>query len=234
MADVLRGLSCHPLQQIDPHLRVVSNLSQLPMPDPQRATGTDLKQAILDEARRVLEEQGYTSLSTRRLASAVGCTATSIYLYFKSKDALIYALIEEGFEELNERMLRASDLPGTPLERLERASMEYVRFGLERTHFYEIMYTLRAEQMERFPAASYRRASIGLEAFAKMAGMGPEDGLLSGTALWSSLHGLVSLMIAKRVDVSIDRDALIAHTVHSACASAFAHLSGDAADSTAS
>ena len=199
------------------------------MPEPQRATGTDLKQAILDEARRVLEEQGYTSLSTRRLASAVGCTATSIYLYFKSKDALIYALIEEGFEELNKRMISAAKGDGTLLERMERASMEYVRFGLERTHYYEIMYTLRAEQMERFPAASYRRARIGLEAFAEMTGASPNAGLLVGTTLWSSLHGLVSLMIANRIDVGIDREALIAHTVHTSCSSALSHLAGDPA-----
>ena len=195
------------------------------MPDPQRATGTDLKQAILDEARRVLEAQGYTALSTRRLASAVGCTATSIYLYFKSKDALIYALIEEGFEDLNQRMIAAAEGDGTLLERMKRASMEYVRFGLERTHHYEVMYTLRAEQMERFPADSYRRARIGLEAFIQMSGAKPETGLLVGTALWSSLHGLVSLLIANRIDVGIDRDALIAHTVHTTCSSALASFS---------
>ena len=34
-------------------------------------------------------EQGYPALSTRKIGSAVGCTATSIYLYFKSKDALL-------------------------------------------------------------------------------------------------------------------------------------------------
>ncbi len=202
------------------------------MTDPQRATGTDLKQAILDEARRVLEEQGYTSLSTRRLASAVGCTATSIYLYFKSKDALIYALIEEGFQELNKRMILASQGEGTLLERMERAAMEYVRFGLERTHYYEVMYTLRAEQMERFPAESYRRARIGLDAFAKMTGASPEVGLLTGTTLWSGLHGLVSLMIANRIDVGIDREALIAHTVHTTCSSALAHLAGGSAGSS--
>ena len=204
------------------------------MPDSPRATGTDLKQAILDEARRVLEEQGYTSLSTRRLASAVGCTATSIYLYFKSKDALIYALVEEGFEELNGRMIEAAGGDGSTLERIERASMEYVRFGLERTPYYEIMYTLRAEQMERFPADAYRRARVGLEALAEIAKMSPDRGLIAGTTLWSSLHGLVSLMIAKRIDVSVDRDDLIAHAVRSACACALASFDGEPCGSNSS
>ena len=48
---------------------------------------------------------GYAALSTRRIASAVGCTATSIYLHFKSKDSLIYALLDEGFQALHRREL---------------------------------------------------------------------------------------------------------------------------------
>ncbi|MFT6109750.1 MAG: AcrR family transcriptional regulator [Planctomycetota bacterium] len=209
------------------------------MPDPQRATGTDLKQAILDEARRVLEEKGYTALSTRRIAGAVGCTATSIYLYFKSKDALIYALIEEGFEELNTRMIAAVDGEGTVRERLERAADSYIRFGLERTTYYEIMFMLRAEQMERYPAASYRRARATLDAFSKVAEMSPDVGLLAGTAVWSNLHGLVALLVAKRIDIRIDREALIQHTIKATCAAALSaptghlpgHLPGHAPES---
>ncbi|QDV05965.1 Fatty acid metabolism regulator protein [Planctomycetes bacterium Poly30] len=202
------------------------------MPDPQRATGTDLKQAILDEARRVLEESGYTAISTRRIASAVGCTATSIYLYFKSKDALIYALIEEGFEELNARMMRAVKGEGTIQERLERAADAYIRFGLDQTPYYEIMFTLRAEQMERYPAASYRRARATLDAFAQVAEMEPELGLLAGTTIWSGLHGLVSLLIARRIDIRIDREALIQHTIHATCTAALAQKNASALPSS--
>ena len=50
--------------------------------------GTDLKPRILREARNVLLEEGYTALSTRRIARGVGCTAASIYLYFKNKDEI--------------------------------------------------------------------------------------------------------------------------------------------------
>lgn len=203
----------------------LSHQTQFPMPDPTRATGTDLKRAILDEARRVLEESGYTAISTRRIAGAVGCTATSIYLYFKSKDALIYALIEEGFEELNGRMMAAVDGEGSIQERLERAADAYIRFGLERTPYYEIMFTLRAEQMERYPAESYRRARATLDSFAQVAEMEPEMGLLAGTTIWSGLHGLVSLLIAKRIDIRIDREALIQHTIRATCTAALAHKS---------
>ncbi|MEM6675715.1 MAG: TetR/AcrR family transcriptional regulator [Planctomycetota bacterium] len=185
-----------------------------------RSTGNDLQRAILDEARRVLEEQGYGALSTRRIASAVGCTATSIYLYFQSKDALVHALIDEGFEELNRRVLEATGGPGAPHERLRAAARAYVDFGLERPAYYEIMFMLRAEQMERYPAEAYRRARRSLEAFCELTGHTPEDALKHGTIVWATLHGLVSLLIARRVDVSLDESALVRDAIETACAGA--------------
>ena len=188
--------------------------------EPPRATGEDLKRAILDEARRTLENQGYGALSTRRIAAAVGCTATSIYLYFKSKDALVHALIEEGFDEINDRILTAMSTTGTPLERFERGGRAFVEFGLERTSYYEIMFMLRPQQMERFPAEAYRRARRSLEAFADVLDTDPDEGLIRGSIVLASLHGLVSLLIAKRLDARLPEDALIERAVHVACSGA--------------
>lgn len=187
-----------------------------------RGTGADLKRAILNEARRALESGGYPAMSTRKIASAVGCTATSIYLYFSSKDVLIHALIEEGFEDLNARMLGAMDGSGPVLERLKEAARAYVRFGLERTAYYEIMFMLRPEQMERFPAESYRRARRSLDAFASFAAVSPEEGLKRGTLVLTALHGLVALLIAQRIDAQLDREELIESAIHAACSAAVA------------
>ncbi|MEM9381641.1 MAG: TetR/AcrR family transcriptional regulator [Planctomycetota bacterium] len=195
-----------------------------------RSTGTDLQLAILDEARRVLLESGYAALSTRRIASAVGCTATSIYLYYASKDALIHALIDEGFVELNRRVLAAArGEDGEPLERMRRAALAYVDFAFERPQYYEVMFMLRPAQMERYPAEAYRRARRPLEVLAEMTGLPEEQALLRGTIAWATLHGLVSLLIAQRVDVRLDREALVRDTVHAACVGALAPLPGDGA-----
>lgn len=192
------------------------------MTDSQRGTGEELKQAILVEARRVLETEGYAALSTRRIASNVGCTATSIYLYYASKDALVYALIEEGFEELNGRLLGAM-AGSAPLEaRMTAAARAYVDFGLERTPYYEIMFMLRADQMERFPAEGYRRARAGLDALGSLASVPREVGLRVGTTVWATLHGLVALLIARRVDVGLDREQLIDRSIETAVRAAVA------------
>lgn len=188
----------------------------------QRGTGAELKRAILDEARRTLVEKGYPALSTRKIASAVGCTATSIYLYFKSKDALVHALIEEGFEQLNERLEAAIEAGDSALESLERGARAFVDYGLEHPAYYEIMFMLRPERMERFPADSYRRARRSLDAFAALASVSPEEGLRRGTIVMTAMHGLVALLIAQRIDASLDRESLIQGAIRAACATALA------------
>ena len=195
----------------------------------QRGTGADLKRAILDEARRTLVERGYPALSTRKIASAVSCTATSIYLYFKSKDALVHALIDEGFEELNGRLEEAVAVEGTGLHRLQRGARAFVDFGLERPAYYEIMFLLRPERMERYPAEAYRRARRSLEAFAELASVPAAEGLRRATIVMTALHGLVALLIAQRVDASLDRETLIEEAIHFACAAALAPRSADGA-----
>jgi len=199
-----------------------------------RNTGSDLQRAILDEARRVLETQGYGSLSTRRIASAVGCTATSIYLYFKSKDTLVHALIDEGFTELNARVVAATELAGSPVERLRAGARAYVAFGLERPAYYEIMFMLRSEQMERYPVEAYRRARRSLEAFAEVTSLAPDEAGRRGTIVWTTLHGLVSLLIAQRIDVRFDREALVEDTIQAACTGALAALPSDRTQNGAS
>ena len=198
--------------------------SRMPSSRQNRDPATPLRDAILQEARNLLEGGGYAALSTRRIASAVGCTATSIYLHFKSKDSLIYALIDEGFEELNRRVLDVSRGEGDALHLLRDVAGAYVAFGLERPEYYEIMFMLRAEQMERYPVDAYRRARRSLDVFAELTALPPKEAARRGALVWSALHGLVSLLIAQRIDISLEREALIEDSIHAASLGAFAAL----------
>ena len=88
-----------------------STLRVPPDPDPVPAlrveTGADLRRLILDHARRLLVSDGYDALSMRKIAASAGCSATSIYLHFESKDALTHALISEGMGRLHARLTAA-------------------------------------------------------------------------------------------------------------------------------
>ena len=178
---------------------------------------TGLRRRIMDETRHLLIADGYQNLSMRKIARAIGYSATSIYLHFQNKDALFHALIDEGMElmygRLNAVVHAHPDDPVTALRKLCRA---YIDFGLENPEYYAIMFQLRPEQMARYPAEKYRRARRNLDLITTTLTLGAEQAVLvvpdpptCTSAVWASLHGAVSLLIARRVDVKIDANALV-------------------------
>jgi len=174
-----------------------------------RGTGVDLRRAILDTTRHLLVEEGYNALSMRKIARAVGCSATSIYLHFENKDALFHALIDEGMDRLYAHLAAAGE--GTRgRARLEALARAYIAFGLDNPEYYEVMFMLHPERMARYPAEKYRRARRNIELFgealAETAGpLSAADADLAASVLWTALHGAVALLIARRIDVRIDQ-----------------------------
>lgn len=176
----------------------------------------DLRSDILDRARHLLVTEGYADLSMRRIARAVGCSATSIYLHFENKDALVHTLIDVGFEGLNTRLQEAAEAHVDPAGRLEALARAYVAFGRENPEYYEVMFQLHPQRMARYPVEAYRRARRNLELLEAAIVDGTAAGAFSAPApevtahvMWASMHGVVSLLVAQRVDVRIDADALV-------------------------
>jgi len=185
--------------------------------DSEPAQNGDLRRRILDTARHLLVQEGYQNLSMRKIARKIDYSATSIYLYFDNKDALLHALIHEGMMKLCDRLQDTAQLhEDRPVQRLEALCGTFIEFGLDNPEYYEIMFQLRPERMERYPAEKYRQARQNLEFFARALKQGVEKGVfhvedprVSTSTIWASLHGTVSLLLAERVDVRIDREAFI-------------------------
>ena len=187
------------------------------MPAPRAETGADLRRLILDHARRLLVAHGYDALSMRKIAASAGCSATSIYLHFASKDALTHTLISEGMDRLHDALTAAQAQRATPAGRLDALSRAYVRFGLDNPEYYEVMFQLHPERMARYPADDYRRARRNVDLFRDALADGVAGGSLrapsppdvAASVLWTALHGLVSLHLARRVDVRVAGPELI-------------------------
>ena len=182
---------------------------------PRTETGADLRRLLLDHARQLLVTDGYDALSMRKIARGVGCSATSIYLHFESKDALTHALIDEGMRALHAVLSAEAD--ADPARRLDALCRAYVRFGLANPEYYQVMFQLHPERMARYPPEDYRRARRNVELFGEALADGAAAGVLhvpstpavASAVLWTSLHGLVSLLLAERVDARVAGKAFI-------------------------
>jgi AcrR family transcriptional regulator len=103
----------------------------------------DLRNTILKAAREVFLEHGYENTSIRNIAEKIEYSPTTIYLYFKDKDAIFHALHCEGFCALNADMgvLR---FVGDPFERLLAMGRIYIDFATRNPELYDLMFTEKA------------------------------------------------------------------------------------------
>ena len=185
----------------------------------------DLRTSILGAARHLIVTNGHRDVSMRDIAGAVGCSVSSLYLYFDNRDALIHTLIDEGFQRWYDEQLAISARHPEPWARLEAMARAYVAFGLERAEYYEIMYLFHPQSMERLPKELYRRARRGFDLLADtVVACAPEGALAEGEArlltasLWAALHGVVATMLTARLDARIDRDRYIESSIRFALA----------------
>src|SRR6266480_4891659 len=104
-----------------------------------------LRQTILMAAGELFLEQGYERFSLRKVAERIGYSPTTIYLYFRDKDDLLFTVVDEGFTRFGQQLAAASASTEDPWERLIALGRAYVTFGLGNPMYYQLMFMQRTD-----------------------------------------------------------------------------------------
>jgi len=187
----------------------------------RRGDGERLRAQILAATERLLIETGdQEAVSIRAIAEAAGVTPPSIYLHFADKTELLAAVCEARFADLDRCMAEAAAGVDDPLEALWARGRAYVRFGLDNPEHYRILFMTRPvagaapADLDRLPGLTAFGHLVEEVARAMEAGaLAPGDPFLVATGLWSAVHGVTSLLIARPDFPWPDLDTLMAHVV---------------------
>jgi AcrR family transcriptional regulator len=142
---------------------------------------------LLDAAEKLMLEEGYAAVTSRRVAAAAGLKPQLVHYYFRTMDDLFLALFRRRAEQGLERQARAfdSDQPlwaVWELSRDPRGNALTMEFTALANHRKEIRAEIAAS------AERYRsELRQGLEAVFERYGMGPELPALVCTVLLTSL-----------------------------------------------
>lgn len=149
------------------------------------------REMIMDAARDLFIVKGYEHVSMRQIAKELGYSHGAIYYHFTNKAELFYALVEEHFGMLEQRLKELALAPLAPQEKLEAILLGYIEFGLNYQSHYEIMFLIKDKEVRDFlnrsPYETY-------ELFARTVHSLSEE-QLSIQEIWSiflSLHGFVT------------------------------------------
>jgi AcrR family transcriptional regulator len=182
-----------------------------------------LRRTILDAARETLVREGCQNVSMRGLATSIGYSVGSLYLYFKNKEEILYHLVEESFGRLAATLagLRERNENKDPVETLRKAMYTYVEFALRNPNDYRLALLMQ-------PAA--RTIPGGVLAvhgvLQSMVGRCIDEGRfrpasveLTAQALWAAVHGITSLLIQQAAFPWSGKDRLVQQVVGNAISS---------------
>lgn len=98
---------------------------------------------ILAHAIRHFAKEGFASANLDQVIADIGCGKGTIYRYFKSKDDLFRAAVDEVMRGLLEATAPAAGLD--PLEQLREAVTGYLRYFARHPEYVELLMLERAE-----------------------------------------------------------------------------------------
>ncbi len=99
-----------------------------------------LTDEILEAARKLLLQKGLEYLSMRKIATEVGCKAATIYYYYKNKEAIVEALMEEGNRLHYIISKEIAKKHANPLLRFEALLWTTLEFGLNNPAYFELLH----------------------------------------------------------------------------------------------
>ncbi|MAI02293.1 MAG: hypothetical protein CMP40_00500 [Rickettsiales bacterium] len=154
----------------------------------------NLKEAIIEEAIRLLKLQDNTDLSFRLISRNIGVVSSAPYNHFKDKEHLLIEIISIGEKKLVNAIVNEKKKSNIPTEKLLLAAKSYIKFSKNEKALFNLMFNnsnkdllylidkivLQFEEIISEKFKSGKRVKL------------TEKG--SAITAWSMIHGLVSIL----------------------------------------
>jgi len=157
-----------------------------------------VRASILATAWDMVKQDGWQSLSIRKIADGIEYSVPVIYDHFENKEAILAEFVDEGFRKLTKKIKLAKARHEDPAEQLKAMAIAYWNFALENKEYYQLMFGVNmmccdeaCEMEDSFD--KYIMASI--EALIAKSKRSDAKACLKYHTYWSILHGLVSIKI---------------------------------------
>jgi AcrR family transcriptional regulator len=107
--------------------------------DVQQATSAE---RILSTALDLFAVRGYDATAVREICEAAGITKPTLYHFFGSKDGVLQALVQSGFQQYRALVQTAIDTPGTFRQRAKVLARAVFESASRKPRFWRFMHSV--------------------------------------------------------------------------------------------
>lgn len=166
----------------------------------------DLRAALLDAALAVISEIGPQGLSIREVARRAGVSHAAPYRHFADRDELILAVVEQGFNLMQQTMQsEKAAAPDDPLNQFAASGLAYVNFALQHPAYYRVMFSgdlLSSTgnlSLQHTSREALQEMVANIAECQRLGVVRSGDPVMQALAILSTIHGFVSLVNDNRI-----------------------------------
>ncbi len=169
-----------------------------------------LRTLIIDAARDLFVTKGVEAVTMREIAKRIGYSATSIYLHFADKEAVLRAICDTDFLKLATTLKEIFSIED-PIARMVAFGEGYAKFALAFPNHYRLMfmtphlpYTAEISGLQKNNAEqdAYFQLKMVVQDVHAVGGFKSEwdDAELIAQTVWAGIHGVCALQIIMSQD----------------------------------
>jgi AcrR family transcriptional regulator len=162
------------------------------------------RQAILTAALEIARQEGWPALTIRKVGERIEYSPPMVYEYFDNKDAVLMALLQDGFRQLTAAMEHSRSTTDDREQRLLAMADAYWQFAIRNPELYQLMNGQGGVPLDRSAIGQMVQevctmTQQAIQDWAQERGIILKDVAGAADIVWSLLHGLVSLHLVNRV-----------------------------------
>jgi AcrR family transcriptional regulator len=183
-----------------------------------RGEGGRLRQEIVEAALRLIDDDA-GRLTLRAVAREARIAGPSIYDHFPDLESIRTEVIRSCYQDLIERISQAQAGVADPVERLDVACLAYARYGADFPRRYALVFRGERDQDEKRAVGDQGAAALqtlvdGIAACKEAGRSTGADPYDDAIAVWSAIHGVITLRASRPNFARLHRDELIRSMVH--------------------
>jgi len=170
---------------------------------------------ILDAAQALYAEKGWDALTVDQVARSARLSRALVYVYFRDKEELLFAIGERAMHLLRDRFIKAAASQERGLDQIEAIGRAYMSYAYEFPHYFDFCSRFQSHSVAFDPGSNEEAcAGAGDEVLATVVGAitrGIQDGsvrpdvgepIMLAVTLWAFTHGLIQVAMAKANDLA--------------------------------
>jgi AcrR family transcriptional regulator len=175
----------------------------------------EVRCSILATAWQIVKEDGWQSLSIRKIADAIEYSVPVVYDHFESKEMILIEFARDGFRLLVKKLQLVRNKHTDPAQQFRAIADAYWHFAFKNKEYYQVMFGLGmpcSEEESCLPEKVAFRDVLAesIEAIVAQHRKKEVDTCMKTHIFWSVVHGLISLkMMTKKSDFSDDLNKLV-------------------------